>query len=320
MATGSVESQLRFSSSTGREHIDSSLPSTSTTPTHFPIILPPFLNRALPSMAPPTRQTEPAVFVVDDQPQTIIDLTIDEPDTPQRTANNDHPIDGSSTRATRPPNFDRDIIDVDALPDRPPSPEVQFTFSRPAPPRTSPRRRFVSPARPVEPHPNRPGNWDFLFGGVPQNGQGTSGGGGQSDGRVSRAFGPFGYRRLQDLINARNQSRLAQSAEFIRRDMNHRRPAPQFAGFISDTNPNFTVPDPDYEVVGLREPPPRYDPPKPAQEGFTRSPKEGDTVVCPNCDDELGTGDTEEKRSVWFVKGCGHVSYLNSSQLLSGFF
>ncbi|KAF2113055.1 hypothetical protein BDV96DRAFT_150183 [Lophiotrema nucula] len=57
-----------------------------------------------------------------------------------------------------------------------------------------------------------------------------------------------------------------------------------------------------------REPaPPTYDKPAPVPEGFTRSPQENDTVVCPNCGDELCTGESEQKKQVWIVKGCGHA-------------
>ncbi|KAI9886342.1 MAG: hypothetical protein M1823_001850 [Watsoniomyces obsoletus] len=51
--------------------------------------------------------------------------------------------------------------------------------------------------------------------------------------------------------------------------------------------------------------PPRA--PSPAQEGFTRTPTEEKMMICPNCGDELGTGETDEKRSVYFIRGCGHV-------------
>jgi ribosomal protein L37AE/L43A len=50
-----------------------------------------------------------------------------------------------------------------------------------------------------------------------------------------------------------------------------------------------------------------YKAPSPAPEGFTRNAKENDeVVVCPNCDQELGTGD-ETKSQIWVVKKCGHV-------------
>ncbi|KAL9587428.1 MAG: hypothetical protein Q9212_000243 [Teloschistes hypoglaucus] len=63
-------------------------------------------------------------------------------------------------------------------------------------------------------------------------------------------------------------------------------------------------------VVGVRQaqpPLPTYDKPSPARPGHTRSPKEDDVLVCPNCEEELGTGDNEDKRQVWAIKACGHV-------------
>ncbi|KAF4212788.1 hypothetical protein CNMCM8980_000291 [Aspergillus fumigatiaffinis] len=49
-----------------------------------------------------------------------------------------------------------------------------------------------------------------------------------------------------------------------------------------------------------------YKAPSPPSEGFTRSAGEDDLVVCPNCDEELGTGD-ETKQQIWVAKPCGHV-------------
>lgn len=51
-----------------------------------------------------------------------------------------------------------------------------------------------------------------------------------------------------------------------------------------------------------------YKAPPPAQEGFTRSPKESDILVCANCSSELGVGeDGPAANEVWAAK-CGHVS------------
>lgn len=52
---------------------------------------------------------------------------------------------------------------------------------------------------------------------------------------------------------------------------------------------------------------PTYDAPSPPRSGFTRSPKEEDVLVCPNCEDELGLGKDDIKRQVWVIKACGHV-------------
>jgi hypothetical protein len=51
-------------------------------------------------------------------------------------------------------------------------------------------------------------------------------------------------------------------------------------------------------------------PPSAAPEGFTRSPAEGDELVCPNCEEELCIGNSDLKKQVWIVKACGHVSSL----------
>jgi hypothetical protein len=81
----------------------------------------------------------------------------------------------------------------------------------------------------------------------------------------------------------------------------------------------FVAPLMDFEAVAFEigprvraaePPPPTYDAPPKAPEGFTRSPEEEGELVCPNCGDELCTGSSEVKRQVWLVKGCGHVSSL----------
>ncbi|MCJ1463517.1 hypothetical protein MMC07_002125 [Pseudocyphellaria aurata] len=55
-------------------------------------------------------------------------------------------------------------------------------------------------------------------------------------------------------------------------------------------------------------PPPTYDPPCPPRSGYSRSPKEDDILVCPNCEHELGVGDGDVRKQVWVAKKCGHVS------------
>ncbi|KFY08720.1 hypothetical protein V492_05972 [Pseudogymnoascus sp. VKM F-4246] len=80
---------------------------------------------------------------------------------------------------------------------------------------------------------------------------------------------------------------------------------------------------------------PEHVPPPPASEGFTRSPKEDDVIVCPACDEELVVGAEEpatatppgstgksatkakarsrkdrEEHPFWVVRECGHV-YCN---------
>ncbi|KAF1831894.1 hypothetical protein BDW02DRAFT_632453 [Decorospora gaudefroyi] len=77
----------------------------------------------------------------------------------------------------------------------------------------------------------------------------------------------------------------------------------------------FVAPIMDFDVIGFdmgprgrqAEPPPTYDAPEKAPEGFTRSPDEEGALVCPNCGDELCVGENEVKKQVWVVKACGHV-------------
>ncbi|KAI4189892.1 MAG: hypothetical protein L6R41_001151 [Letrouitia leprolyta] len=63
---------------------------------------------------------------------------------------------------------------------------------------------------------------------------------------------------------------------------------------------------------------PTYDAPSPPRSGFTRSPKEEDILVCPNCEDELGLGKDDVKRQVWVIKACGHVRKSNLLLLIIG--
>ncbi|CAA9959411.1 hypothetical protein HRS9122_00041 [Pyrenophora teres f. teres] len=78
----------------------------------------------------------------------------------------------------------------------------------------------------------------------------------------------------------------------------------------------FVAPVMDFDAVAFdlgprgREsvpPPPTYEAPPKAPEGFTRSPEEEGALICPNCEEELCVGSDEIKRQVWIVKGCGHV-------------
>lgn len=84
----------------------------------------------------------------------------------------------------------------------------------------------------------------------------------------------------------------------------------------------------NYERVAFADRKPDHVPPPQAREGFTRSPTEKDTVVCPSCDEELihmkdveepvvkkaGKAPTRKEREehpFWVVKECGHVSYTS---------
>ena len=104
----------------------------------------------------------------------------------------------------------------------------------------------------------------------------------------------------------------------------HRVPNDADMLYFQDVGLDFHLPDQlDFESQGFRmgdvrpqPPPPTYEPPPKARTGFTRSPKEDDVLICPNCNSELGVGRDEEKRQVWVIKKCGHVGCVSTSILL----
>ena len=97
--------------------------------------------------------------------------------------------------------------------------------------------------------------------------------------------------------------------------------------YLQHADFNFALPGRlDFETQGFRmgdeaqarpQPPlPTYEPPPAARPGYTRSPNEEDVMICPNCNDELGVGHNAEKRQVWIVRKCGHVSDPDSLVLI----
>ncbi|KAG0648647.1 RING-type E3 ubiquitin transferase rfp1 [Hyphodiscus hymeniophilus] len=83
----------------------------------------------------------------------------------------------------------------------------------------------------------------------------------------------------------------------------------------------------DYRHPAFMDHKPEYVAPEPAKPGFTRSPTENDTIICPSCDEELvhdkehdepllkksGKAPTKKEREehpFWVVRDCGHV-YCN---------
>jgi hypothetical protein len=69
---------------------------------------------------------------------------------------------------------------------------------------------------------------------------------------------------------------------------------------------------PAFEYVSSTQTPPRpprnrYHAPSPAPPGFARCLEDENVPVCPNCDEELGTG-SGRKLEIYIAKPCGHVS------------
>ncbi|KGO75750.1 hypothetical protein PITC_029970 [Penicillium italicum] len=81
--------------------------------------------------------------------------------------------------------------------------------------------------------------------------------------------------------------------------------------FMSDTL-QYGVPSFDYTTPNEPAPQPRrssYKGLSPAPEGFTRILAEDDVPLCPNCQEELGTGEGL-KQQIHIAKPCGHVSFF----------
>lgn len=245
--------------------------------------------------------------------QNVIDLTEDSSPVNHRVHLDPDVRAVSSTRATRPPRFPRDIIDLEEQENtsstaavRGGSPEIEFVSSRPLPPTIRNRspsigrqhgRRNADPGqnlRPPESNHSRPtGAWWEL-----RN-------------QVSRVQQSLQHPPRMHHLNA-----------LLRRDMpTQTPPRNQFSDTESDTifvNTGHDTILPgqlDFSTQGFLmgdvprppPPPPTYDAPSPPRPDFTRSPREDDVVVCPNCEEELGIGEDESKRQVWVIKSCGHV-------------
>ncbi|KAI9842158.1 MAG: hypothetical protein M1837_007445 [Sclerophora amabilis] len=310
------------------------MPSSSRAQGFAPLILPGQHNVDSRSRTEENRSSQ--------NPQNVIDLTLDaEASSSGPTRNSINP----TTRASRPPRFAREVIDVDALPEhregrgsnlRLPSPDVEVTFARPA--RLGSLRQgqphgFAQLAQPMEPQRLYPGfvagtqpAWYLSRGPLehPRRSEGRTGSAHLLDLIHSdRVVGPADRNQRLDLVDFEQQQQqqrhrleqLERSREQGRQNGNRPMVSMHLEEVGADEGLRILGPmihlDYTNAALDMGEAPPRprptYDPPAPAREGFTRSPDEDDIMMCPNCEDELGSGDTEEKRSVWFVKGCGHV-------------
>ncbi|KAI4726934.1 cell cycle control protein [Aureobasidium sp. EXF-10728] len=264
----------------------------------------------------------------------IIDLTSDDDSTAPGNAPTPQPQpQPQPTAAPVPlPRFGREIIDLsaDTSPAQPAqprhartssSPEVQFVFSRP-------RSRTDQRAQPppfLDPHPEHRRHVPELVLDDPEDDVIIAG-----ERAGVNLLGPLGaHRRYGGLVQrlfeggARIPGPVRAAVTTIMRGG----PMPHFFGAANDDGENSRAANilgmagmpgfMNYDTVAfdllgnpddhVQLPVPKFDPPPPAAEGFTRDPTEEDTIVCPNCEDELAVGESEEKRQVWVVKGCGHV-------------
>lgn len=224
--------------------------------------------------------------------QAVIDLTEEAEETVSR-------YQPQGTRpAPPPPPQSANIIDLSV--DTPaqrrnlrtdPSPDVEVLWSRPLPHDQQARANPVGQARRGADQHNRHRT--------------------RADGGHSRRDSP---PQILSLAAVRNpHMNAAAGARHVHHLIMPRDQRVQFQGALAGM---FALPDLNYDqpafdlgfVDAMPHPSPTYKAPSPPREGFTRSPKEDDVLVCPNCGDELCAGGTDLKRQVWVVKACGHVS------------
>ena len=234
-------------------------------------------------------------------PQNVIDLTNDSPQPRPNFATT-----ALSSRLSRAPQAAPDVIDVDDLdsnhatvnssPNGSPDLElleVRSVRSEQQAISGSTRQRRVERARLA--HPSTPAH-----------------------GHHRSSVGPWGA--IQDYAQRFNRP-------YIRRPIDGSNAAGRFMQMARDEphqdilrihGRNIILPgDLDFVTQGFRmgemtagalQPPqPTYDAPSPPRHGYTRTPKANDVLICPNCEEELGTGQDEAKRQVWVIRACGHV-------------
>ena len=134
---------------------------------------------------------------------------------------------------------------------------------------------------------------------------------------------------IEDMMLDERQNHFAHLRARIARAVNNGPPPiipPRVGGTIrraGQIHVGFIPPTMDFEMVGFDlglgagpvGPPPTYDKPETAPDGFTRSPSEEDAIICPNCKEELCLGGSDLKKQVWIVKACGHVRLFYSLSL-----
>jgi hypothetical protein len=231
-------------------------------------------------MAPPQTRTRPQLSEVRDH--EVIDLTSDDYGPAL-------PTNAPLGNASRGPRFGHNIIDITEES----SPEVQFLSSRRLPVPQHQTSQTLTPRSPTQIEMDVEMELEITGSApVPQTNNSINNSGPMSADYRSR-FDNFALRVLSRAAGAGNARLVAAAAAM-----------------------DFIAPILDFQTVGFEmgmhreetaSPVSIYQAPPAPPEGFTRSAEEGDVLVCPNCGDELCSGEAESKKQVWIVKGCGHV-------------
>lgn len=273
---------------------------------------PPHLHLSLPSIRYPGDGLDCRIPIMSVPTQEIIDLT-DDPSSPRGTRMYPRSpyVQPSSTvrHSLHPPRRVRDVISIDDVDDfvgmeanniRNGSPEIELLYARP---RLPSARQRQPPTHP-EAQPSNP-----------------------------RFDGPVVDLELENLDDMRNDDlaewRYARFREIYRGSRNqlphshllHREsdrgddvmfmaavPQIDLPGSLDFRSQGFAMGPVQQPQPPPNPPPPTYEAPPAPRLGYSRSPKEDDVLICPNCEDELGVGKDDLKRQVWVAKKCGHVS------------
>lgn len=262
---------------------------------------------------PPSRPS------LDRQP-TVIDLTDDHQERAPSQSRR------SSQRATLPPQLERsdyttlgDVISIESDDD---DDEVEIVSSRALPSRrpSAPPSRLRLPRPPRSPRHHASHPWPHLPSMLPPMDAPESILDNPS--LLFRGLAdllPQGWRSLDSLEGNMERYMMGRQSEMAPIPV-HMRGSVRFGAF------------PLHEHVRPEPRKAEHVPPPPVSEGFTRSPKEDDVIVCPACDEELVVGPEEpaagtptatgkqaakakarsrkdrEEHPFWVVRECGHVS------------
>ena len=165
------------------------------------------------------------------------------------------------------------------------SPEVEFVSERPAPadPGNRPASRHNAPAQALpQPQGDQASLGDMLR-------RGTQ--------FMFQNFGPAAFNIIRrpgqhPAIGIDPGNAPAEQDNFAGLQFDYQRPAFEMGTRESETPQIATEP---------------YKAPPKAQDGFTRNVEEDEILMCPECQQELASGEGEVQQQVWVIKSCGHV-------------